>query len=302
MLNRHDLGEQVVKNPLRMMMALIEMARPVDGLIIGGAVILGVVMRQLSFPSWNLAILGTVMGVALLGAMDTLNDIMDVKADTISKPWRPLPSGRVSVRLALAAVVMETATGLYISIILGISVFFLVLLSICLAIAYSLWLKPFFFSKNLVVALTLSLAYLSGAFAVGGFTLSLSAEFWIIYALILLVAFCFEIHKDIADIEGDKATNVHTIPTVLGEKVAVVLSSLGYVSAWIISAVVITLNGITIIQVLLLVITALMGLMIVWLLWRNPLKHVELTRRIATMLIGLMIIAFVDNQIMFLSA
>ncbi len=149
----------------------------------------------------------------------------------------------------------------------------------------------------MVVALSLSTAYLAGALAIEQSFTSLSFEFWIIYALILLVAFCFEIHKDIADVEGDRATNVRTIPTVLGERAAVILSAIGYATAWMISVAIIAANGLTMAQELILGVAASLGLTIIILLWKDPLKHVELTRRIATVLIGLMIFAFVDNHV-----
>lgn len=279
------------------LIGLVEMARPFDGIVIGSAVILGIVMATFSMPSWEATALALLMGLLLLGAMDTLNDIKDVTADAISKPWRPLPSGRVTRRMAFLAVIVEATSGMLIASFLGMSVLILVVLSICLAVAYSLWLKQFFFSKNVVVAFALSTAYLAGALASNRPLSRMTTEFWIIYGLIMLVAFCFEIHKDIADVEGDKATNVRTIPTVLGERAAVVLSSLGYAVAWIVSAIIISMNDLSLVQALFLSITAALGLVVVYWLLKNPVKTVERTRRIATVLIGLMIIALIDNQV-----
>ncbi len=284
-----------VKDFVRTIIGLVEMARPFDGFIIGSAVVLGMAMGSLKAPPLNFSLLGMMMGILLLGGMDTLNDVKDQEADHISKPWRPIPSGRVPSMLALLAALTETLLGMMLALYLGLLVFILVVISILLAIAYSLWLKPYFLSKNILVSLSLSMSYLSGGLMTE--KMSFSLEFWIVFLLIVIVSFCFEIHKDIADVEADKATNVTTIPTLLGEKMATFIASFGYLMAWIISAWLITANGITIFQSSALVLTALMGLVVVYLLVRDPIKHVETTRRIATALFGVMIFVLLDNYV-----
>jgi 4-hydroxybenzoate polyprenyltransferase len=83
--------------------------------------------------------------LAMLGgqlAIGAVNEIVDLPLDTQGKPWKPLPSGEVSLRgaraMAVAGLVMMTVCGL----LLGLPSFALLALGTGLGLAYDLWLKP----------------------------------------------------------------------------------------------------------------------------------------------------------------
>lgn len=141
-------------------------------------------------------------------------------------------------------------------------------------------------AKNLVISISLSMATIAGVLAVSG---SFSVSFAMLQVLILLVTFFFEIHKDLGDIEGDLSYNIRTIPTVLGVKRTIILVTLGYSAIWAFAWLFVFLKTFDEIYATILLITALFGVYMVYLLIKNPLS-IERTRRIATGLIGLVIL------------
>ncbi len=281
-----------VKNSATSLYGIIIMARPFDGFVIGLAVILGMIIGSKTIPSMSYLTIGFLMGFLLLAGMDTLNDYYDHEVDSISKPWRPLPRGMVPPSIALAVSISEALIGILLSLYLGFLVTLTALFAICLAILYSKYLKSYLFAKNIVVSVSLSMTTIAGAFAVLK-TLPISFEFWYIQFLIILVAFIFEIHKDILDIEGDRAFEIRTIPFVLGINWTVYLISGGYIFAWFLALIFLLYLHSDIILFGFLILVAILGLYIIFLLIRNPYKNLETTRRLATLLFAVMIIILV---------
>ena len=86
---------------------LLEFSRPFTlvapalGFASGAATAYGAVPRE----TWHTdvllyPILGLTMAAVLNGASNALNQIYDLEIDRVNKPKRPLPSGRLSVRVA----------------------------------------------------------------------------------------------------------------------------------------------------------------------------------------------------------
>jgi len=179
-------------------------------------------------------LLGFIAGFVLLGGLDTLNDYYDLEVDKISKPWRPLPRGAVAPRIALIVSIIEIPVGVSIAIFFGIRVLIVCLLGVGLAIAYSLWLKPFLLAKNLVVLISLTIASITGLVAVTSAPI-LDYTVGIVLVLILSVAFAFEVHKDLGDIDGDLSKGIRTIPTEIGLRKSIFLISICYGLALVIA-------------------------------------------------------------------
>jgi geranylgeranylglycerol-phosphate geranylgeranyltransferase len=231
-----DSTDSTVNNTLfRTLYGLILLARPADGVIIGSTGVLGMIIGLRVAPSFTQIIMGVIGGIFLLGGMDTFNDFKDIETDKISKPWRPLPQGIVKSRVALFAAITETICAVVIGIVFfEIQALFLGFIGIGISIAYSKWLKFYnrsYLTKNLVVALSLSLALITGAFAVNP-TPTIDFVFLIAQILVFISAFVFEIHKDLGDIHGDIVQGVKTIPSQLGIDRTVQVLGLGYFLAW----------------------------------------------------------------------
>ncbi|MHA2053829.1 MAG: UbiA family prenyltransferase [Candidatus Hodarchaeales archaeon] len=272
---------------------LILLARPVDGVIIGCTGVLGMIISLRIAPSSTQIIMGIIGGILLLGGMDTFNDFKDIESDRISKPWRPLPQGRVKPRIALFAAISETIGAVVIALVFfELQALFIGLIGIGLSIAYSEWLKFYkrsYLTKNFIVALSLSLALITGVFAVNP-TPSIDFVFLITQLLVFITALVFEIHKDLGDIQGDIAQGVNTIPTHLGIDRTVQVLGLGYFLAWGLAFSFTFILGSDPLFLGILIFTAVLLLFVLYLLVKNPESTIELTRRLTTLVMGIILL------------
>jgi geranylgeranylglycerol-phosphate geranylgeranyltransferase len=149
-----------------------------------------------------------------------LNDIYDLASDRVSKPWRPLPSGRVSRRSAALFAGSCWAAGVGISVFAGP-----VALDFAFAYMALLWLYSFRL-KSLGLAGTLAVSAVSSSGFVLGAALGGDAAAGLPP---LAVAFAFhfarEVVKASADVAGDTEAGVRTLAVRLGEKGRAVLAA-----------------------------------------------------------------------------
>jgi geranylgeranylglycerol-phosphate geranylgeranyltransferase len=244
-------------------------------------------------PSFTQIIMGILGGIFLLGGIDTFNDFVDIESDKISKPWRPLPQGWVKPRLAFFVAIVETMCAVVIGLVFfELNALFIGFIGISISIAYSKWLKFYtrsYLTKNFVVALSLSLALITGVFAVNP-TPSLDFSFLLVQMLVFIAAFVFEIHKDLGDIQGDIALGVKTLPTQLGINRTVQILSLGYFLAWGIAFSFSFFLGSDPLYFGILSLTAVLLMLVLYLLVKYPESTIELTRRITTFVMGLILL------------
>jgi geranylgeranylglycerol-phosphate geranylgeranyltransferase len=151
--------------------------------------------------------------VALVVAFGfVINDFHDVEVDRLSKPDRPVPSGRVSRRdcgllaLALAAAALLVATRL------GQVFVVLALATILMSTAYSFWLKRTLLLGNLAMALLDSTIIVYGGLAAGG----LPPAIWIVSCLMFIYIVAQEIMYTIDDQRGDALAAQRTTANRLG--------------------------------------------------------------------------------------
>ncbi|MFW9854162.1 MAG: UbiA family prenyltransferase [Candidatus Thorarchaeota archaeon] len=280
-------GEKGQRSLLTTLYSLLIMGRPADGAIIGGTVVLGMIAGTLALPAFEHMILGFFGGVLLLASMDTFNDYRDLEIDKISKPWRPLPQGLVEPRTALLTAIIEATVALTIGIVGGFQVVLVAISVVILAVLYSRWLKSYFIAKNIIVALSLSMASMAGYVAVAR---DFSLTFLWLEVLIFWSALVFEIHKDLGDIEGDLNYGVQTLPTRLGVLTTVNLLSIGYLMAWILATSFFLLMKWDLIYFVILLVTGLALTIAVILLFRDTQNNVEKTRRLTTAVMGLVLV------------
>jgi geranylgeranylglycerol-phosphate geranylgeranyltransferase len=158
---------------------------------------------------WPLCLLLTTALVTAAG--NVINDWFDRDIDSINKPKRPIPSGGVSPRAAMA---------LYCTLLAAIA-----LCITRLDAAQSIWIaswtallhlyswkaKRIFLAGNILVSAVVSSAFLLGAFTAGD-----------VGAGIIPAIFTFffvmgrELVKDTEDLEGDRECGARTVPVVAG--------------------------------------------------------------------------------------
>lgn len=167
-----------------------------------------------SIPIWSSLTVAIAMTLSAF-AIYALNDISDIKIDAINAFNRPLPSGQVSIREAkILTAVLFTASFL-VAYSVNLLAFLFTLSFAFLGIAYSmrpLRLKDGVFGDACWGA-GIAVTVLGGASVAAITTSSVVAA----STLAFLTAGC-GFTKDLKDIEGDKAMNVHTLPIILGER------------------------------------------------------------------------------------
>lgn len=204
-------------------LGLIELARPVNCLI-GFCSILAAafVARGALAPLRDVMVAG-LSGMFILAGGNAINDVLDVDIDRINRPMRPLPSGRISRRLA----VMEAGFLFFVGVISGGTIGRLVggiaLLAVGLLILYSAWLKRTVLWGNLSVSALGGLAFLYGGLAAERMRAA-----WVPAILAFFFHFGREVLKDMEDVEGDRSAQANTFPVRFGLRRASLLAMLIY--------------------------------------------------------------------------
>lgn len=170
------------------------------------------------------ALTGTSLIIPLLavglvsGAGYVINDYFDVGVDKVNKPYRPIPSGRVSPREALYLTLALLIIGVTPSLTIGPYTTAFVLVNTLLVILYSYKIKELGFVGNVVVSLEGAFTIILGALTPSELLNDLSLiKFSLLpalYAFTLLLA--REIIKTIEDVRADEVRNVKSLPRVIG--------------------------------------------------------------------------------------
>ena len=172
-----------------------------------------------SIPIWSSLTVAIAMTLSAF-AIYALNDISDVKIDAINASNRPLPSGQVSIREAKILTAVLFAASFLVAYSVNLLAFVFTLSFAFLGIAYSvrpLRLKDGVFG-DVCWGAGIAVTVLGGASAAAITISSVVAA----STLAFLTAGC-GFTKDLKDIEGDKAMNVHTLPIILGERQSIMV-------------------------------------------------------------------------------
>ena len=201
----------------------------------GGASVAGAYLRLVR-PSAMLGAAGTALVGALLSgefgrdaamaaaavafavaAANAFNDLIDVNADSVNQPLRPLPSQQVTIRGTWWAVAMASALALIVAFLLRPSLGGWVAASLAAGFAYSTHLKRILIIGNVTVAALFANALLFGAAATGDVATSA-----VVGAIeVGLFIFGREVLKGVPDVAGDQLEGVVTVATRWGWRAAV---------------------------------------------------------------------------------
>jgi len=169
-----------------------------------GAVLLG---------SWISGASGAILQRTLLaltafmatGFGNVVNDIMDVKSDSISHPERPIPSGRIGPIDAVVYAILLAAGAISCSLIVGPLFAVAALAPIVLLTLYAFCLKGTPLAGNIIVSLLVAYSLVFGSLEAA------RLHHLLIPALLaVLLNFSREIIKDVQDRDGDSAANITT--------------------------------------------------------------------------------------------
>ncbi|MBI5528388.1 MAG: UbiA family prenyltransferase, partial [Deltaproteobacteria bacterium] len=178
-----------------------------------------------SNASWIVdLVVGSAAAALLNGASNVLNQVYDVEIDRINKPGRVLPSGRLSPRAALAIAAALYAVSLSAACTINFQCFVLFVAGAVSTVLYS---APPFRLKRFVWVSNLTIAIPRGVLLkVAGWSVAKSVwspEAWFIGLVFGLFLFGATSSKDFADMEGDRAGGIDTVPLRYGQHTAVKL-------------------------------------------------------------------------------
>ncbi len=234
--------------------SLLRLARPINCLMMGFAVIVGAALASQTLStlaSLSLAY-GFVTGFMLTAASMSINDYYDKEIDAINEPQRPIPSGAVKPKEALAFASVLTVIGLAAALLTNVYCFALAIVAWIAFVAYTTVGKRSGLPGNFLVSTCVALPIVYGsATAVSAIQLNV-----MLFALIAFLSNTGrEITKGIVDAEGDQTRHVKTLAVRFGAKTAAIAAVifflfavslsfipwfLGLVSWWFIPLVAIT--------------------------------------------------------------
>ncbi|MEN3047549.1 MAG: UbiA family prenyltransferase [Candidatus Caldarchaeales archaeon] len=192
---------------------LIRLTRPPNGLMMFVAVLAGHFVSSGRLPDLQPLTLSFLAAYCLNGSSMAVNDLVDVDADRVNAPERPIPSGAVSPTEAKALAASLGVVGLAASAPLGAFPLAIAAASYALALFYNVSLKQTGLIGNAAVSATVAAPFLFGsAVAVGVPDLGAGT----LAALAFLSSLGREVVKGIADVEGDSVRGVRTVARVRG--------------------------------------------------------------------------------------
>lgn len=212
---------------------LLRLTRPVNA--VAAAVLTGIG----AFVGGGLGAHPLDAGVAMAatafatGAGNAINDYFDRNVDRINAPERPIPSGIVTPREALAfsTVLFLGATVVVLS--LPIVAIGIALMNLLALLAYTELFKGLPGVGNALVAYLGGSTFLFGGAAVG----EIGVPVVVLFALAALATFARELVKDVEDVAGDREEGLRTLPIVAGERVSLVLAAVSLTVAVLVSPV-----------------------------------------------------------------
>ena len=170
-------------------------------------------------------IIPACLSLAILnGASNALNQVTDIKADSISKPYRPIIKGYISIKEAILISIFLYIIAISISLLVNTMFIVFILLIGVFTITYSLppRLKDLLFINQLWVGVPRGLLGILASWSVFGNALEP------LPLTIGIITMCFlvggSITKDIIDREADKKAGTHTLVNTYGVRKAALMS------------------------------------------------------------------------------
>jgi geranylgeranylglycerol-phosphate geranylgeranyltransferase len=152
-----------------------------------------------------------------------INDCCDLVADRINKPYRAIPSGRISQGVAKTVGVSLIVVGSLISVLVYHAPFQFALFVVSMAgvAFYNLIVKYLSLTKTI---LTAGVSVLPLVFVIK------SLSYPTVYLLLPIAGMLFllgrELLMDIRDVNGDRAANVKTLPILFGPRITAAIAFL----------------------------------------------------------------------------
>ncbi len=211
------------------------------------ALFLGVSIASGGLPSFiplDQVIVIALVGFLLSYSVMVVNDIVDVEADRVNAPWRPIASGLIPLSLAWRISVLAVLLGLGLTLYIEPSPLTSITAVLFLGLAhfYNFRGKKVIFIGNVIVAFLTAFPLLYGA-VIAGYYLGVSwgwedyVRLTIFWFMVFFSVLGREVSKGIVDIEGDRVSGVKTIANTYGARVAAFTALIFYLIAILLSLI-----------------------------------------------------------------
>jgi len=210
--------------------AYLRLMRPINCLMMGFAVIVGATLTSLNLSSlsWSNLIYGFITGFMLTAASMAINDYYDREIDAVNEPNRPIPSGLIKPKEALAFAFILTAIGFATAYLANIPCFLIAIIAWIFFVTYTTVGKRSGLPGNFLVSLCVAIPFIYGSYTVAN-VVELNV---LIYASMAFLSNTGrEITKGIVDVKGDEMQKVKTLAVRYGEKNAAIIATIFYLLA-----------------------------------------------------------------------
>jgi geranylgeranylglycerol-phosphate geranylgeranyltransferase len=208
----------------------VRLMRPVNCVMMGFAVLVGAILATSHFGglNWLNITYGFLTGFTFCAAAMVINDYYDRKIDAINEPHRPIPSGQIKPKEALAFVVVLAVVGFVFAYTVSWACFFVAAVSLFITATYITVGKRSGLPGNFLVSACVAIPFIYGSF-VSINTVPLNV--WLFASMAFLSNTGREITKGIVDTKGDSAEGIKTLAVRFGEKSAAAVAVVFFVSA-----------------------------------------------------------------------
>jgi geranylgeranylglycerol-phosphate geranylgeranyltransferase len=200
------------------MIAAIEILRPLNGLMAVIGFVIGAVLSGFPLAPIPIQLLvGAIVIFLQCGSGMALNDYFDWQIDRTNRPFRVIPSGRMTLEGAMNYSIALFGVSVMLSLLLlPLEMSALVIFNTALTAVYSWKLKKTIIGHVAVSWLTASV-FLLASLLTGGVTY-ISV---ILFALVFCGNMSREIAKGVEDYKGDKEQGARTLAVSLGMDIAI---------------------------------------------------------------------------------
>lgn len=185
------------------MLPYITLVRPLNAFMSSVAVLIGGLLVAGSNPSILSSpypfILALIAVFLITGAGNSINDYFDVEPDSVNKPNRPIPAGRITRKKAAAFSAALFAAGILLTFLINWACILIAVANSALLVVYSYSLQDRILLGNAVIGYLVGSTFLFGGAALGNLLLP-----GLLMLLAGLSTVSREIVKDLEDIEGDR--------------------------------------------------------------------------------------------------
>lgn len=228
--------------------------------------------------NWLHILIGAFSCGLLVSATHAINNIYDLEIDKINKPYRALPSKKMSLSEAWSITIFFYILSFILAISINWSFFIIFLVMSSFTILYSC--PPFNLKRkgifaNIAIAIPRGLLIVIAGWSV------IKSVFHFLPWYIGFISFLFlagaVTTKDFADIEGDKKNNCITLPVKYGIKKSIKLIRPFFIFPFLLIPLGVYLN---ILRATTLPLTLLLfyGIFIIWLMEKKPNKLTRIER------------------------